>query len=127
MSAGSRQTSDGRPDDSDEQQWVRLAQQRDLAAFNAIVERYQRMTFNLAVRMMGDRGLAEDVTQEVVLLGLPKRGPVPGREPQVVAVHHRRQRRSRPASLPGASPRYVARGVHGRRRTRESRPINQEV
>ena len=64
MSAGSSQTSDGRPDDSDEQQWVRLAQQRDLAAFNAIVERYQRMAFNLAVSMMGDRGLAEDVTQE---------------------------------------------------------------
>jgi len=43
---------------------VRLAQQGDLVAFNAIVERYQRMAFNLALRMMGDRGLAEDVTQE---------------------------------------------------------------
>ena len=43
---------------------MRRAQQGDLVAFNAIVERYQRMAFNLALRMMGDRGLAEDVTQE---------------------------------------------------------------
>jgi RNA polymerase sigma-70 factor (ECF subfamily) len=64
LSAGSTQTSDARSGDSDEQEWVRLAQGGDLAAFNAIVERYQRMAFNLALRMMGDRSLAEDVTQE---------------------------------------------------------------
>ena len=43
---------------------MRLAQQGDLVAFNAIVERYQRIAFNLALRMMGDRGVADDVTQE---------------------------------------------------------------
>ena len=43
---------------------MRLAPQGELVAFNAIVERYQRIAFNLALRMMGDRGLAEDVTQE---------------------------------------------------------------
>ena len=64
LSAGSSQTSDGRPDDSDEQQWARLVQQGDLVAFNAIVERYQRIATSLTLPMMGDRGLAKDVTQE---------------------------------------------------------------
>ena len=47
-----------------EQAWVRQAQQGDLSAFNAIVERYQQAAYNLALRMLRDQSLAEDVTQE---------------------------------------------------------------
>jgi len=34
-------------------------------AFQTLVERYQRPVFSLVVRMVRDRGIAEDVTQEV--------------------------------------------------------------
>ena len=47
-----------------EQAWVVQALEGDLVAFNAIVERYQRMAYNLALRMLRDPSLAEDVTQE---------------------------------------------------------------
>ena len=50
--------------DAQEQTWVKQAQQGDLVAFNAIVERYQQMAYNLALRMLRDPSLAEDVTQE---------------------------------------------------------------
>ena len=36
----------------------------DLVAFNAIVERYQYLAYNLSLRMLRDPSLAEDVTQE---------------------------------------------------------------
>ena len=44
--------------------WAERAQQGDLVAFNAIVERYQRYAYNLALRMLHDPSAAEDVTQE---------------------------------------------------------------
>ena len=50
--------------DAQEQTWVSQAQQGDLLAFNAIVERYQQVSYNLALRMLRDPSLAEDVTQE---------------------------------------------------------------
>ncbi|MDA1036118.1 MAG: sigma-70 family RNA polymerase sigma factor [Chloroflexi bacterium] len=50
--------------DAQEQTWVSQAQQGDLLAFNAIVERYQQFAYNLALRMLRDPSLAEDVTQE---------------------------------------------------------------
>ena len=46
---------------------VRQSQRGDLAAFNAIVERYQTQVFNLAARMLGNRASAEDVTQETFI------------------------------------------------------------
>jgi len=49
---------------ADERGWVERAQQGDLVAFNAIVERYQRYAFNLALRMLRDPSAAEDATQE---------------------------------------------------------------
>lgn len=36
----------------------------DLMAFNIIVERHQTLVFNVAVRILGNKGSAEDVTQE---------------------------------------------------------------
>ena len=44
--------------------WVAQALKGDLVSFNAIVERYQQVAYNLAVRMLRDPSLAEDVTQE---------------------------------------------------------------
>jgi hypothetical protein len=44
-------TTDHSPDPR-EQLWVEQAQQGDLAAFNFIVERYQKLAYNLALRML---------------------------------------------------------------------------
>ena len=52
------------PLDPSERLWVERAQQGDLAAFNAIVERYQRLVYNVALRMLRDPSAAEDATQE---------------------------------------------------------------
>lgn len=39
----------------------------DLSAFNELVEMYQQLVYNVAYRMLGDRGMAEDATQEAFL------------------------------------------------------------
>ncbi|HEX7629209.1 MAG TPA: sigma-70 family RNA polymerase sigma factor, partial [Candidatus Methylomirabilis sp.] len=39
----------------------------DIAAFEALVRRYERWVFTLAFRMVGDRQEAEDIAQEVFL------------------------------------------------------------
>jgi len=44
---------------------VARAQDGDTRAFEALVRRYQRPIYRLAVRMLNDAGEAEDVTQEV--------------------------------------------------------------
>ena len=56
--------STGNTTDPAERLWVQRAQQGDLAAFNAIVERYQRPAYNLAFRMLRDSAAAEDAVQE---------------------------------------------------------------
>ena len=52
------------PDDSE---LVGRSQVGDLAAFNAIVERYQAQVVNVSARILGDRASAEDVTQETFI------------------------------------------------------------
>jgi RNA polymerase sigma-70 factor (ECF subfamily) len=52
------------PEDS---RLVALSQEGDLAAFNALVERYQGQVYNLCWRMLGLREAAEDATQEAFL------------------------------------------------------------
>ena len=47
-----------------ERDWALQARAGNLVAFNAIVERYQQFAYNLALRMLRDPSLAEDVTQE---------------------------------------------------------------
>ncbi|GAA3553255.1 RNA polymerase sigma factor [Microlunatus spumicola] len=47
---------------------VGRAQDGDLAAFELIVHRYQGPVFRLAYRMLGDRGEAEDVVQDCLVL-----------------------------------------------------------
>lgn len=46
---------------------VTLSQEGDLAAFNALVERYQDQAYNLCWRMLGHREAAQDATQEAFL------------------------------------------------------------
>ena len=43
---------------------VALSRTGDIDAFNRLVERHQGQVYNLAFRMLGDRGAAEDATQE---------------------------------------------------------------
>ena len=53
---------------------LRRAQRGDEQAFSLIVVGYQASVFNYVLRLVGDRGLAEDLTQEVflrVFQGLP--------------------------------------------------------
>jgi RNA polymerase sigma-70 factor (ECF subfamily) len=54
---------------------LRKAQRGDERAFSIIVRAYQVPVYNYVVRLVGDRTLAEDLTQEVflrVLQGLPR-------------------------------------------------------
>ena len=54
---------------------LRRAQRGDEKAFSLIVRAYQVPVFNYVLRLVGDRSLAEDLTQEVflrVFQGLPK-------------------------------------------------------
>ena len=53
-------------DAPDEQLIVALARQ-DLSALEALYERYGRVAFSLAYRIVGDRGAAEDVVQDAFL------------------------------------------------------------
>ncbi len=56
-------TSSGR---SDEQVLAALAQ-RDLAALEELYDRYNKVAYSLAYRIVGDRGTAEDVVQDAFL------------------------------------------------------------
>jgi RNA polymerase sigma-70 factor, ECF subfamily len=54
---------------------LRKAQRGDERAFSVIVRTYETPVFNYVLRLVGDRSLAEDLTQEVflrVFQGLPK-------------------------------------------------------
>jgi RNA polymerase sigma-70 factor (ECF subfamily) len=51
----------------EDQRLVERARAGDVRAFEALVRRYERWVFTLAFRMVGDRGDAEDVAQEVFL------------------------------------------------------------
>ena len=54
---------------------MRKAQKGDERAFNLIVRAYQVPVYNYVLRLVGDRALAEDLTQEVFLRvyqGLPR-------------------------------------------------------
>src|SRR6478736_3398707 len=54
---------------------LRKAQRGDERAFSLIVRAYETPVFNYVLRLVGDRSLAEDLTQEVFLRvyqGLPK-------------------------------------------------------
>ncbi len=50
-----------------DEQLVSLSKDGSLDAFNSLVERYQGAVYNLCLRLIGDRGLAEDAAQEAFI------------------------------------------------------------
>ena len=54
------------PEASDDE-LIQASQDGSLAAFNLLVERYQRQVYNVALRMLGNPTEAEDVAQETFL------------------------------------------------------------
>jgi RNA polymerase sigma-70 factor (ECF subfamily) len=52
---------------TDETEWIRLAREGDQAAFGRLVVAYQTPVYNLAYRMLGDAGEAEEAAQETFL------------------------------------------------------------
>jgi RNA polymerase sigma-70 factor (ECF subfamily) len=53
----------GRPDE----ELIAALAQRDLNALEELYDRYNQIAYSLAYRIVGDRGVAEDVTQEAFL------------------------------------------------------------
>jgi RNA polymerase sigma-70 factor, ECF subfamily len=51
----------------DDRRLVERVQAGNITAFEALVRRYERWVFTLAIRMVGDRQEAEDIAQEVFL------------------------------------------------------------
>jgi RNA polymerase sigma-70 factor (ECF subfamily) len=51
----------------DEQEWVARALAGDMAAFERLVQHYQKAVYNLAYRMLGNAADAEDAAQETFL------------------------------------------------------------
>jgi RNA polymerase sigma-70 factor (ECF subfamily) len=54
-------------EDLAERAWVEAARQGDLEAFNRLVERYQRLAYNVALRTIGQPDEAADATQDAFL------------------------------------------------------------
>ncbi|MEE8372961.1 MAG: sigma-70 family RNA polymerase sigma factor [Dehalococcoidia bacterium] len=48
----------------EEQDLISRSKEGDVQAFNELVERYERLVYNVVLRMMGDSAAAEDVTQD---------------------------------------------------------------
>ena len=51
----------------DEQDLIQRAQEGDLPAFNALVDLHQDIVFSVVLRMIRDRGRAEDLTQDTFI------------------------------------------------------------
>jgi RNA polymerase sigma-70 factor (ECF subfamily) len=51
--------------ESDDRKWIEQCLEGDTAAFEVLVDRYQKPLFNTALQMTGDRDDAKDVTQTV--------------------------------------------------------------
>ncbi len=62
-----QQAGEGAGAADEDRRLVDRAKAGDIRAFEALVRRYERWVFTLALRMVGDRGDAEDVAQEVFL------------------------------------------------------------
>jgi len=90
-----------------EQAWIQEAREGDLAAFERLVEAYQRPVYNLTYRMLGNAQDAEDAAQETFLRAFSRLNTYdPGRKFSswllTIASHHcvDRLRRRRNTFLP---------------------------
>ena len=52
---------------TDEQELVSRSKSGDVEAFNLLIEQYQRLVYNLALRMLGNSEAAEDASQDTFL------------------------------------------------------------
>lgn len=90
----------GREDAVEEQQLVTRAQRGDGSAFAALVQPHETMAFRLAYVITGDRGDAEDATQDALMKAWRALGRFRGGEPfrpwllRIVANEARNRRRS---------------------------------
>src|SRR5216684_6813487 len=55
------------PGREDEMLLINLSQKGDVNAFNQLVLNYQQTTYNVVLRMLGDRDAAADVTQDTFI------------------------------------------------------------
>jgi len=79
--------------DQDDSATVAAAQQGDRDALTEIIERHRPWVYNIALRMMGDAGSAEDATQDIFIKVLKKLTSYEGRSSfrtwlYRVAFHH---------------------------------------
>ena len=58
----------------EEQVWLEQARQGDRAAFGQLIEAYQGPVYNLAYRMLGNRGEAEEAAQEAFIRAYTRLG-----------------------------------------------------
>lgn len=75
-------SSDLRPplsSDAEESEWVQAARAGSLAALDRLLRRHQPWIFNLALRMVWRREVAEDATQEILLKAVTHLGSFEGR------------------------------------------------
>lgn len=54
----------------DETSLIARSQQGEIQAFNLLVEKYQQITYTVVYRMLGDRDVAADITQDVFIAAL---------------------------------------------------------
>lgn len=79
--------------DQDDPTTVAAAQQGDRDALTQVIERHRPWVYNIALKMMGDPGSAEDATQDIFIKVLKKIGSFEGRSSfrtwlYRVAFHH---------------------------------------
>lgn len=102
-----------------DEELVASALNGDLAAFNRLVERYQRLVFAVCLRLLRDPGLAEDVTQEAFVRAYSALDQFQGgafrpwllriatnRAYDVLRYHHRRPSESLEAQVVEQEPRW---------------------
>ncbi|HEY49493.1 MAG TPA: sigma-70 family RNA polymerase sigma factor [Dehalococcoidia bacterium] len=51
----------------EEQELISRSQAGDIESFNLLVERYQRLVYNLSLRMLGNAGTADDAAQDTFI------------------------------------------------------------
>jgi RNA polymerase sigma-70 factor (ECF subfamily) len=66
------------PDDDDQRALVRRAQAGDIEAFNELINRYQRVAYSVALRLLGDPDLAADATQDAMISAFRSLGSLRG-------------------------------------------------
>ncbi|MEW6040925.1 MAG: sigma-70 family RNA polymerase sigma factor [Elusimicrobiota bacterium] len=55
------------PPEPTDEELIKMIRNGNVRAMDTLIERYQKPVFNLALRMMGNRHFAEDITQEVLI------------------------------------------------------------